>query len=127
MRVAVLNGVNLGRLGSREPLIYGSTTHTELAQTCVDTGAELPEVPNQVWEARAKQLEELRRDFVLDWRSLQREKAAQLLGRIGAVAVDLLERRLQGLVLVLLLPAFRAGEFFAFLDEPLEHHAAAGG
>lgn len=40
-RVLVLNGVNLGRLGSREPLIYGSTTHAELAQTCVDTGAEV--------------------------------------------------------------------------------------
>ena len=40
-RVLVLNGVNLGRLGSREPLIYGSTTHAQLAQTCVDTGNEL--------------------------------------------------------------------------------------
>ena len=40
-RVLVLNGVNLGRLGTREPLVYGSTTHAELAQTCVDTGREL--------------------------------------------------------------------------------------
>lgn len=40
-RVLVLNGVNLGRLGSREPLIYGSTTHAELAVTCVETGNEL--------------------------------------------------------------------------------------
>ena len=40
-RVLVLNGVNLGRLGSREPLVYGSTTHAELAQICTDTGAEL--------------------------------------------------------------------------------------
>ena len=40
-RVLVLNGVNLGRLGSREPLIYGSTTHVELADTCVETGKEL--------------------------------------------------------------------------------------
>ncbi len=39
-RVLVLNGVNLGRLGSREPLVYGSTTHAELAQTCVETGRE---------------------------------------------------------------------------------------
>jgi 3-dehydroquinate dehydratase-2 len=39
-RVLVLNGVNLGRLGSREPLVYGTTTHAELAQTCVDTGRE---------------------------------------------------------------------------------------
>jgi 3-dehydroquinate dehydratase-2 len=40
-KVLVLNGVNLGRLGSREPLIYGSTTHAELADTCVATGKEV--------------------------------------------------------------------------------------
>jgi len=39
--VLVLNGVNLGRLGSREPLVYGTTTHAELAELCVATGAEL--------------------------------------------------------------------------------------
>ena len=38
--VLVLNGVNLGRLGTREPLVYGSTTHAELAETCVQTGRE---------------------------------------------------------------------------------------
>lgn len=40
-RVLVLNGVNLGRLGTREPEVYGSTTHEELAQICVQTGSEL--------------------------------------------------------------------------------------
>lgn len=40
-RVLVLNGVNLGRLGSREPLVYGTTTHEELTQICVETGREL--------------------------------------------------------------------------------------
>ncbi len=40
-RVLVLNGVNLGRLGTREPLVYGSTTHAELTDTCIATGLEL--------------------------------------------------------------------------------------
>lgn len=39
--VLVLNGVNLGRLGTREPAVYGSTTHAELAELCVLTGREL--------------------------------------------------------------------------------------
>lgn len=39
--VWVLNGVNLGRLGSREPDIYGATTHSALADHLVALGAEL--------------------------------------------------------------------------------------
>ena len=41
MKVLVLNGPNLGRLGTREPAIYGATTHAELADLCVRTGREL--------------------------------------------------------------------------------------
>jgi 3-dehydroquinate dehydratase II len=41
VRVLVLNGPNLGRLGTREPEVYGTTTHAELADACVDTGREL--------------------------------------------------------------------------------------
>jgi 3-dehydroquinate dehydratase-2 len=39
--VLVLNGPNLGRLGTREPVIYGSTTYPELQALCVAGGVEL--------------------------------------------------------------------------------------
>lgn len=40
-RVLVLNGPNLGRLGRRQPEIYGHTTHAELAASCVGWGRDL--------------------------------------------------------------------------------------
>ncbi|NJQ01524.1 type II 3-dehydroquinate dehydratase [Streptomyces zingiberis] len=40
-RVLVLNGPNLGRLGSREPDVYGSTSYRGLVEECARTGAEL--------------------------------------------------------------------------------------
>lgn len=40
-KVLVLNGVNLGRLGRREPEVYGATTHEELAKTLRAVGEEL--------------------------------------------------------------------------------------
>ena len=40
-RVLVLNGPNLGRLGRRQPEVYGTTTHAELAELCAAWGADL--------------------------------------------------------------------------------------
>lgn len=37
----VLNGPNLGRLGKRQPEIYGTTTHAELVDLCESWGKEL--------------------------------------------------------------------------------------
>ncbi|MGH3450651.1 MAG: type II 3-dehydroquinate dehydratase [Haloechinothrix sp.] len=41
MNVFVLNGPNLNRLGSREPVIYGDTTYDELVDLCKRTAAIL--------------------------------------------------------------------------------------
>ena len=41
MKVLVLNGVNLGRLGVREPAVYGSVTYAQLAEHLVETGTGL--------------------------------------------------------------------------------------
>ena len=39
--VLVLNGPNLGRLGSREPDVYGSASYDELVAACSKAGTEL--------------------------------------------------------------------------------------
>jgi 3-dehydroquinate dehydratase II len=41
--IYVLNGPNLGRLGRRDPLIYGTGTYTELVAACQATAAEVGE------------------------------------------------------------------------------------
>jgi 3-dehydroquinate dehydratase-2 len=39
--ILVLNGPNLGRLGVREPEIYGSASHQDLVKLCKGWGADL--------------------------------------------------------------------------------------
>jgi 3-dehydroquinate dehydratase-2 len=39
--IYVLNGPNLGRLGTREPDVYGRTTFADLARLCEETGKRL--------------------------------------------------------------------------------------
>jgi 3-dehydroquinate dehydratase-2 len=41
MRVYVLNGPNLGRLGTRQVDIYGATTYADLVALCESTGTSL--------------------------------------------------------------------------------------
>jgi 3-dehydroquinate dehydratase-2 len=40
-RVLVLNGPNLGRLGVREPEVYGTATHEDLVSACTEAGSSL--------------------------------------------------------------------------------------
>jgi 3-dehydroquinate dehydratase-2 len=41
VKVLVLNGPNLNRLGTREPAVYGSTTYADLVEMCEAEGREL--------------------------------------------------------------------------------------
>ncbi|HEX2772820.1 MAG TPA: type II 3-dehydroquinate dehydratase [Micromonosporaceae bacterium] len=41
MRVYVFNGPNLGRLGTRQVDVYGTTSYAALVKLCTDTGAKL--------------------------------------------------------------------------------------
>lgn len=41
MKAFVLNGPNLGRLGTREPTVYGNSSYADLVRLCEATAAEL--------------------------------------------------------------------------------------
>lgn len=41
VKVLVLNGPNLGRLGRRDPSVYGTATYADLVAACVGIGTEL--------------------------------------------------------------------------------------
>lgn len=40
-KVYVFNGVNLGRLGTREPSVYGAATYADLVDVCAAEGSKL--------------------------------------------------------------------------------------
>ncbi|QDQ97468.1 type II 3-dehydroquinate dehydratase [Tomitella fengzijianii] len=40
-RIQVINGPNLGRLGTRQPEVYGATTHAEVERRCTELGRAL--------------------------------------------------------------------------------------
>ena len=68
MKVLVLNGPNLGRLGRRQPEIYGDTTYAELVELCAAWGRELGV------EVETRQTNH--EGDLLDWLEAHREGAA---------------------------------------------------
>jgi 3-dehydroquinate dehydratase-2 len=51
--IYVLNGPNIGRLGTREPAVYGSTTYADLVKFCQEEAARLGQAV-QVWQTDAE-------------------------------------------------------------------------
>ena len=74
--VLVLNGPNLGRLGRRQPEIYGSTTYDDLVTVCERWGADLGldvEVRQTNWEGA-----------LLDWLNTAADEGTPVVLNAGA-------------------------------------------
>ena len=58
-KVLVLNGPNLGRLGTRETSVYGQASYADLAEMCVRVGKELLDAGNVGLEDILRTVDEL--------------------------------------------------------------------
>jgi 3-dehydroquinate dehydratase II len=76
VKVLVLNGPNLRRLGRRQPEIYGSTTYAELASLCEDWGRELG------FEVEVRQTNH--EGELLDWLNTAADEATPVVLNAGA-------------------------------------------
>ncbi len=76
MKVLVLNGPNLARLGRRQPEIYGFTTYSELVDLCVGWGREL----GLAVEVRQTNHE----GDLLDWLNIAADEATPVVLNAGA-------------------------------------------
>jgi 3-dehydroquinate dehydratase-2 len=74
--VLVLNGPNLGRLGRREPEVYGHTSYNELVELCVDWGRELG------YEVDVRQTNH--EGELLDWLNTAADEATPVVLNAGA-------------------------------------------
>jgi 3-dehydroquinate dehydratase-2 len=76
MRVWVLNGPNLRRLGRRQPEIYGRTTYDELVALCQDWGTDLG------LEVEVRQTNH--EGELLDWLNVAADEAVAVVLNAGA-------------------------------------------
>jgi 3-dehydroquinate dehydratase II len=76
-RVLVLNGPNLGRLGAREPEVYGPVSYAELEALCVGGGSELG------LEVEVRQTEH--EGELLDWLHTAADEATPVVLNAGAL------------------------------------------
>ncbi|GAE76597.1 3-dehydroquinate dehydratase II [Cutibacterium acnes JCM 18918] len=83
-QILVLNGPNLGRLGRREPQIYGTTTHDDLAARLIEYGRELG------LDVEVRQTDSEERMMGGFIRPLMTGPRSSLIRRLGATTTSLL-------------------------------------